>query len=134
MTTIEYAERRTQLGAKDDFAARLRNVIQFRQTSQAAVARALGVKRASVNAWCSGVAIPKRGNLEALARVLEVDEGYLLGRDSGELAQLLGSAEFLRVHDELKGLATISEAQRAESLLEIAEFIRFVRNRKPAGE
>ncbi len=62
--------------SENGFGARLLDLLKQRKISQTRVAKALGVSRTAVNKWTKGGMIDE-GNLERLARFLDVDKIWL---------------------------------------------------------
>lgn len=61
------------------FALRLRNLLEQKKVSQAAVSNAVGVLRQTVQQYVSGKSVPSYENLIKIANYFEVDASYLLG-------------------------------------------------------
>lgn len=61
------------------FAQRLRNLLEQKKVSQAAVANAVGVLRQTVQQYVSGKSVPSYENLIKIANYFEIDASYLLG-------------------------------------------------------
>lgn len=61
------------------FAQRLRNLLEQKKVSQAAVANAVGVLRQTVQQYVSGKSVPNYENLVKIANYFEIDASYLLG-------------------------------------------------------
>jgi len=121
---------------RDRFASRLNRVLAFQQRKQVQVASVLNVSRAAVSAWCAGDALPTPDNLEKLAEWLGVTTEYLLGLDRAdtELRQDSRAADYLTVYHELMELEAIDPDERRRRLEDIAEFIRYVKNRRKPSE
>lgn len=112
------------------FGTALRRALGFRELSQSDISRGLDVSRATVSAWCAGTSMPSSENLNRLAELLEVRPSYLLS--APEAAGLLfRSPEYMRVYQELRELDQGDPEERKDQLDDVAEYIRFIRNRKP---
>lgn len=61
--------------------------------SQAALAKKLGVTRASVNAWEMEISTPTAQYLVEMARLFNTTTDYLLGLDTGEQISLRGMTQ-----------------------------------------
>lgn len=67
----------------ESFGARLRRLRMARRISQSEIAGALGVSVPSISGWEKGRSQPKRSRVRALADILGVSTGELLGEEGG---------------------------------------------------
>ena len=74
---------------------RLREIRERENISQNALANALGITRASVNAWEMGISAPNAQSLVMLSKYFNVSVDYLLGLDNNEYVDIssLNNAE-----------------------------------------
>ena len=61
--------------------------------SQAALAKKLGVTRASVNAWEMGISVPSTQYIVELSSIFKVSTDYLLGVDRSSSISVAGLTE-----------------------------------------
>ena len=61
--------------------------------SQSALAKRLGVTRASVNAWEMEISCPTAQYIIEMARLFHTTSDHILGLDSGEVISLRGMSE-----------------------------------------
>ena len=74
-------------------SATIRSLRENMGLSQAALARRLGVTRASVNAWEMELSAPTAQYLIEMARLFHTTTDHLLGLDPGEQVSLRGMTE-----------------------------------------
>ena len=67
---------------------RLREIRERENISQNALANALGITRASVNAWEMGISAPNAQSLVMLSKYFNVSVDYLLGLDNNEYVDI----------------------------------------------
>ncbi len=73
-----------------DFSERLKTLRKRDNISQNALAKTLGITRASVNAWEMGISYPNAQSLILLAKYFNVSVDYLLGIDDKTLLDISG--------------------------------------------
>ena len=73
-----------------DFSGRLKTLRKRDNISQNALAKTLGITRASVNAWEMGISYPNAQSLILLAKYFNVSVDYLLGIDDRTFLDISG--------------------------------------------
>ena len=73
-----------------DFSERLKTLRKRDNISQNALAKTLGITRASVNAWEMGISYPNAQSLILLAKYFNVSVDYLLGIDDRKFLDISG--------------------------------------------
>ncbi len=71
-------------------ADRIKRLREQRGMTQAALAKHLGITRASVNAWEMGISVPSTQYVIALADIFAVSTDYLLGVDASSSVSVTG--------------------------------------------
>lgn len=112
-------------GSELPFGPRLSKVLSFQQKTQADLAEALKVSRATVSGWCSGKIVPTAEKLQLISRALGVTTDYLLGTEQ----PMAMSAEFMRVHYDLMDVRHLSAREQKQRMNEVNEFVTYLRNR-----
>lgn len=65
----------------DIIAERLRKAMSLRKMRQVDIVQATGINKGSLSSYLSGKYQPKQANIYLLAKVLNVNEGWLMGHD-----------------------------------------------------
>lgn len=71
-------------------ADRIKRLREQTGMTQAALAKRLGITRASVNAWEMGISVPSTHYVVALADIFAVSTDYLLGVDASSSVSVAG--------------------------------------------
>jgi transcriptional regulator with XRE-family HTH domain len=95
-----------------DMGRRIRTMLKERAISHARAAVELGVSDQTVRNWCAGRHTPRPDQLDALARLLGVEPGWLLtGVNNLDEAEVISALRELRAkQDEI--LAAVLEVRR----------------------
>lgn len=129
-------------------AARLSAALHIRGMKQVELCSKTGISRSAMSQYIKGSFEPKRNRIEAIARVLNVNEAWLMGYDDVPMErdevmpenfspntlhsssayeaplQLNGSFEFERFLQEFAREARILSPENRNKLLELARFYK----------
>ncbi len=116
------------MNAKRVFPQKLKALLESRQMTQAALAKALGIQRASVSDWVHGRSLPSPDNLSLLSSLTGESEASLLGHHSAPESPAQRNAARLEARLGSARLDLLSEVPReaidallAQTLLEGVE-------------
>lgn len=105
-----------QYRTKSVFATNLAGLLETKNTSQAGLARLLGVSKSTVSSWCNGEKMPRMDKIETMAAHFGVPKSVLLeGSDSGDGFDEISCA----LMEECRALSAASRTQ----LLELARHL-----------
>jgi len=74
-------------------ADRIKYLREKNNKTQSALAKQLGITRASVNAWEMGISVPSTQYIVELARIFDVSTDYLLGVEKSATMDISGLSE-----------------------------------------
>lgn len=74
-------------------SARIKQLREGKNLTQAELAKQLGITRSSVNAWEMGISVPSTQYIVELAAMFRVSTDYLLGVDATSTINLSGLTE-----------------------------------------
>ena len=74
-------------------ADRIKYLREKNDKTQSALAKQLGITRASVNAWEMGISVPSTQYIVELARIFDVSTDYLLGVEKSATIDISGLSE-----------------------------------------
>ena len=113
---------------KTPFSQNLRALLEARRMTQSALAKALGIKRASVSDWIHGRSLPSASNLALLSSLTGETEASLLGHHISPETPAQRNVARLEKHLGAARLDLLSEVPReaidallAQTLLEKSE-------------
>lgn len=111
---------------KEIFSKRLSFYMRLKGIKQSDIVKDLKLNSSTVSNWCQGIMIPRMNKLKLLANYLNVSVGDLIDDKTEEIEQ---------ERKDLYYLSTLAahldgETFTDEELIEIENFIEFVKNRK----
>jgi len=74
-------------------ADRIKYLREKNDKTQSALAKQLGITRASVNAWEMGISVPSTQYIVELSRIFDVSTDYLLGVEKSATIDISGLSE-----------------------------------------
>ena len=74
-------------------ADRIKYLREKNNKTQSALAKQLGITRASVNAWEMGISVPSTQYIVELSRIFDVSTDYLLGVEKSATMDISGLSE-----------------------------------------
>lgn len=108
------------------FAERLSKAMEIRDMSQAELAFKSLISKSSISTYLKGSFIPKKENIEKLARTLHVSEEWLEGKD------VPMAPEAPRITTEMLKFALFNgeEGITDQMLDEVKEFAKYIKQKK----
>lgn len=108
-----------------NFSERLREALELRKMTQAELSRRTNISKGSISDYLSNKYAAKQDKIYDIARVLDVDEGWLMGFDND-----IERKNYNNVAKSDVIAAHIDDDVTDEEMDEILNFIEFVKNKR----